>query len=130
MPVAAAAAPPTEGVWTYQRDARGSIALFGAATRDALFTLRCDRAARRMFVSVVGTAQGPLTLRAMTTVKTVPLTPTGGNPPYAAAELQPQDAILDALAFSRGSFEVGFDATRLTIPSWPEFARVVEDCRS
>ncbi|WP_447406455.1 hypothetical protein, partial [Clostridium perfringens] len=34
--------PVTPGTWTYRRDARGGLALFGPAGSDALVSLRCD----------------------------------------------------------------------------------------
>lgn len=119
----------TSGTWSYRQDERGSVALFGVSGRDALFTIRCDLRARRAFVSVVGTVSGTLTLRGMTAQKTFAVAPTGGTPPYSASEISVLDPILDALAYSRGHFDVLAGTTRLTIPTWPEFARVVEDCR-
>jgi len=129
-----AAAPVVEGavapgVWTYAIDARGSRALFGETGRDALMLIRCDRAARRIYLSVPGGAAGMLALRATSTVKSVPTRPTGSTPPYVAADLSPADPILDALAFSRGRFTVALDGRATTVPAWPEFTRVVEDCR-
>jgi hypothetical protein len=47
-----------------------------------------------------------------------------------AAQFTARDPFLDKIAFSRGRFIVAVSGTaRLAIPSWPEFARVVEDCR-
>jgi hypothetical protein len=46
------------------------------------------------------------------------------------ASLQSRDSLLDRMAFSRGRFIIVVPgAERLAIPAWPEFARVVEDCR-
>ncbi len=126
-PVAEGAVAP--GVWTYAADARGSRALFGETGRDALLLIRCDRAARRIYVSVPGSAAGTLVLRATNTVKSVAARPTGSTPPYVAADLSPADPILDALAFSRGRFTVALETRATTVPAWPEFTRVVEDCR-
>src|SRR5437868_968256 len=42
--------PLTPGTWTYRRDARGSLALFGMAGSDALVTLRCDLSGRQIFL--------------------------------------------------------------------------------
>ena len=54
-----------------------------------------------------------------------------GPPPALAATLPAGDAFLDRIAFSRGRFVVAVTGTaRLVIPSWPELARVIEDCRS
>ena len=118
------------GIWTLRQDARGSLALFGAAGQDALLTLRCDRAQRRVFLSMRGATGGAMTLRATTGAKTVTAVPTTGAPiAYVAAELAATDPILDALAFSRGRFSIELAGAQLGIPAWPEFTRVVEDCR-
>ncbi len=117
------------GIWTYAVDARGSRALFGEAGSDALMLVRCDRAARRIYLSLPGSTPGTLTLRATNMVKSVAARPTGSTPPYVAVDLAPADPILDALAFSRGRFTISLDNSATTVPAWPEFARVVEDCR-
>lgn len=127
IPVSEGAVAP--GDWTYTSDARGSRALFGQAGSDALLVIRCDRAAHRIYLSVPGSAEGTLTLRATSTVKLVAARPTGSTPPYVAADLSPADPILDALAFSRGRVTVALDDRATTVPAWPEFTRVVEDCR-
>ena len=119
------------GIWTVRQDTRGSLALFGMVGQDALLTLRCDKAQRRIFLSVRGTTGGAMTLRATTTARTVNAAPTTATPvAYVAAELATTDPILDALAFSRGRFSIELNGTQLGVPAWPEFTRVVEDCRS
>jgi hypothetical protein len=48
----------------------------------------------------------------------------------ATGILGAQDRLLDAIAFSRGRFSVEIAGTpRLILPSWPEPARAIEDCR-
>ena len=52
-------------------------------------------------------------------------------PPYVWTETPGSDPQLDMLAFSRGRILVSIAGMNdLVLPSWPEFARVVEDCRS
>ena len=123
--------PLTPGTWTYRRDARGSLALFGPAGTDARLTLRCDTAARRLYLSVNGTAATPLTIRTTSLTRALPVQPTGGTPAYVAAALAPRDPLLDAMAFSRGRFTVE-QARRAPIvaPAWAEIGRVTEDCRA
>ena len=122
--------PVTPGTWTYRQDARGSLALFGVAGTDALLTLRCDRAARALYLSRAGTASAPLAIRTSSLVRSVAVQPTGGTPPYVAATLAPSDPLLDALGFSRGRFMVEqAGAPALLVPAWPEVERVTEDCR-
>lgn len=121
---------PNGGSWTYGRDARGSRAMFGAAGRDAALVLRCDLAERRVFLSRAGTASLPLTIRTTSITRELPVRPTGGTPPYAAAALATNDPLLDAMAFSRGKFVVDQPGAQLLVlPAWAEIGRVVEDCR-
>jgi hypothetical protein len=121
---------PAPGLWSYMRDSRGSIARFGEAGRDALFTIRCDANGARIFVSRPGSLATRMTLRSTNGAKAYDALPTGGQPPYVAAELTARDPQLDAMAFSRGRILVSIDSTSdLIMPIWPEFTRVVEDCR-
>jgi hypothetical protein len=121
---------PAPGVWTYARDGRGSIARFGQAGTDALFTIRCDAKGARVFVSRSGKVAAKMTLRSTNGTKAYDALPTSDNVPYVAAELAARDPQLDALAFSRGRILIGLDgASDIIMPVWPEFTRVVEDCR-
>lgn len=123
--------PLSPGTWTYRQDARGSIALFGQAGQDAALTLRCDRAARQLYLSRAGTTTTPLTVRTTSTTRALTVQPTGGTPPYIALALAPQDPLLDAMAFSRGRFVLEQAGGRpLVVPAWAEIGRVTEDCRS
>lgn len=122
--------PVTPGTWAYRRDGRGSIALFGQAGGEALLTLRCDAGARRLYLSRVGSAAAPLTVRTSTLTRSLPMQPTGATPAYGATALAAEDPLLDAMAFSRGHFTAEqAGAATLVVPSWPEIGRVVEDCR-
>ncbi|MDB5713336.1 MAG: hypothetical protein JWO15_733 [Sphingomonadales bacterium] len=118
------------GSWTYTKDARGGLALFGVAGTDATLSIRCDVTTRRIYISRPGAMAARMTLRATTGARAYDAKPTAGAVPYVAAELAPTDPQLDALAFSRGRFLVGLQgATDIVVPSWPEVARVIEDCR-
>ncbi|RYY28322.1 MAG: hypothetical protein EOP62_03750 [Sphingomonadales bacterium] len=122
--------PLTPGNWVYRQDPRGSIALYGRSGADAELTLRCDKARGKLYLSRRSDAAGALTIRTSTTLKTLDALPAGGAPAYAAVELAPRDAIIDAIGFSRGRFVVqGGGATDLVVPAWPEILRVAEDCR-
>lgn len=123
--------PLTPGTWVWRTDARGAVALFGREGQEAALVVRCDRAAQRIYVSRPGTLAGPMTLRATTGAQSYAAQPTGGSPPYVAAKLGVRDPQLDALAFSRGRFLVGLQGQADVIaPAWPEFARVIEECRA
>ena len=123
--------PLTRGTWSYRRDERGSIALFGPAGGDALLTLRCDLSARRLYLSRAGTAVTPLTIRTSTMLRSLTVQPTGGVPAYVATTLATGDTLLEAIGFSRGRFVIEQSgAPTLVVPAWAEIERVTEDCRS
>ena len=122
--------PLTPGTWTYRRDARGSLALFGQPGNDADVTLRCDSAARLLYLSRRGEVAAAMTIRTTALTRALPTQATGGAPAYVAATLAPGDALLDAIGFSRGRFiieEAG--AQPLVVPAWAEVLRTIEDCR-
>ena len=122
--------PLASGTWSYRRDERGSLALFGPPGADALVTLRCDGAARRLYLSRAGAVAAPMTVRTSSTARTLAMQPTGGTPPYVATALNPSDPLLDAMGFSRGRFVVEqAGAPTLVVPAWAEIERVTEDCR-
>jgi hypothetical protein len=103
--------PLAPGDWSY--DSGSSEARYGD------FSLRCDVARRQVVLSRLGSS-GPLRLR--TTYGERLLAPGGALP---AA-----DPLLDEMAFSRGRFTVeARGLATLVLPTWPEPARVVEDCR-
>lgn len=111
----------TPGGWAL----RGVEAVFGASGGEALFTVRCDQAARRVTLTRQGSGNGPLVVRTSTTARTLPTTA-----PVLSAALSAYDPSLDAMVFSRGRFSVeAAGQPRLVIPAWPEPARVIEDCR-
>lgn len=122
--------PLTPGTWTYERDTRGTRAMFGTGGSDAHLVLRCDLPERRFFLSRAGQANGPLTVRTSSATRAVPVRPTGGTPAYAAAEPGARDPLLDAMAFSRGRFVIEQGgAPTLVVPTYAEIGRVIEDCR-
>lgn len=125
--------PATPGYWAYRQDERGGIALFGAANAGAQLMIRCDRAAQRIFLSRAGSApagSAPMTIRTSAQTSSHIVRNSGGQPPYVALELAPRDPLLDRMAFSRGRFVVEVAGLpMLVVPAWPEFSRVVEDCR-
>lgn len=130
-PVAAHAPPPppaaadwrdrprTPGDWAYARDGSGSRASY----RPGGATLACGPD-RRVRLAVEGRAPGPLTVRTSTASRTLAPGPDG------AVTLDPRDPLLDAMAFSRGRFALEQPGhPPLSLPSWAEVGRVVEDCR-
>ena len=72
-----------------------------------------------------------MTVRASSGLKSFAAHNSGGQPSYVASQLSPADTFLDKIAFSRGRFVIELAGhAELVIPIWPEFTRVVEDCRS
>lgn len=108
--------PLANGQWTYFATAGGSIAAFGAQVE-----LRCDRASRTVTISRPNAPAAALTIATDSITRT--LSPSG--------RLLAVDPLLDAIAFSRGRFIVaGGIGPAVAIPSWPEAARSIEDCRN
>jgi hypothetical protein len=59
-----------------------------------------------------------------------PVQTATGAAPYATVSLDAADPVLDRMAFSRGRFVVEASSQPyLALPPWPEFIRVIEDCR-
>lgn len=123
--------PIEPGTWVYRADARGSLALFGPVGADAIVTLRCDKARTRVFLSLAGSGSGgSMLVRTSSMMQALPTAQASITPPYVAAELSPRDAILDAIAYSRGRFAIEVSGLRpMAIPNWAEIGRVIEDCR-
>ncbi len=123
--------PLTPGNWVYRAEGQGSVALFGPATGEAAFAVRCDRSSRQIILSRHGSTSGNMmTIRTSYTARNFPLSVQAGPPPQATTPLFANDRFLDGMAFSRGRFTVEVPGTpMLVIPAWPEPARVVEDCR-
>ena len=107
--------PLTQGQWSYFPTEAGSMASF-----DSAFSLRCDRATRTVTITRLGAEPAVLTIATSSLTRTLPV---GGR-------LLANDPLLDAIAFSRGRFLVaGGSGPILAVPSWPEAARSIEDCR-
>jgi hypothetical protein len=96
-----------------------------AERNEAAFRLRCDTSQRRVSLVRAGAAAGTaLTLRTTYGVRELPVGEGGG------ASLAAADPILDEIAFSRGRIAVEAPGVpTLTLPTWPEPARVIEECR-
>ena len=108
--------PLTFGQWSYVPTATGSESRFGGS-----LSIRCDRVARVVTVQRIGAAPSALTISTSAVTQALP---TSGR-------VAANDRLLDAIAFSRGRFLVaGGAGPVLAVPSWPEAARSIEDCRN
>lgn len=126
-------APLTPGNWRYVADARASRALYGPANADARFVVACEPAMRQVKLWRPANLSAAAAMSVTTTEAARTLTTervAGGASAQIVATLPPHDPILDAMVFTRGRFMVQVPgAETLYLPSWPEIARVVEDCR-
>ncbi|MFC7537776.1 hypothetical protein ACFQPG_10425 [Sphingomonas sp. GCM10030256] len=113
-------APVTSGTWSYRSVPGGSEAVF-QDYRGPQLTLRCTLATRQVTVVRSG-AQPGSALGVLTTSAQRSLPP--GN------TVSGLDPLLDAVAFSRGRFAIqSAGAPLLIVPTWPDAARSIEDCR-
>lgn len=129
-PPPAASAPPAPAGWEDQplspgdwRFVAGPPAAAEYGEGPASFALRCDPALRRILLTRAGAAAA-LTIRTTFSSREFGLAPEGG------AALPASDPFLDAIVFSRGRFAVeAAGQPPLILPTWPEPARVIEECR-
>jgi len=107
--------PLTAGEWRYAATSTGSESRYGN-----VLVIRCNRTSRIVQIERGGSAGQPLVIATSALTRGIP----AGGTVYA------NDKLLDAIAFSRGRFLVaGGAGPVLAVPSWPEAARAVEDCR-
>ncbi|MEO1730776.1 MAG: hypothetical protein AAFR64_08565 [Pseudomonadota bacterium] len=124
-------APQTPGTWEYEDEPAESLGLFGIPNPMHPFVVRCDKQLKIVSLARASTAQGPLTMIIQTETTTRQLV-AGKVEGYdfIAANLDPNDPLLDAMAITKGRFVVGLEGEEtLYVPAWTEFSRVVEDCR-
>jgi len=112
--------PLSAGDWSYVVTPSEGEARFGAS-----FVIRCERATRLVLLQRLNPPGS--TAAAMTIVTDTVVRGFAGSP----VRLSARDSLLDAIAFSRGRFVVsGGGGAALILPSWPEAARSIEDCRN
>jgi len=112
--------PLTPGDWTY---ASGGTPQAAFGTPGAtLFALRCEGGGRIGMLRS-GAASGAMTIVTGFGTRTL----AGGA--QAAPALPASDPLFDQIAFSRGRVLVRTADGDLVLPSWPEPARLIEDCR-
>ena len=118
------------GSWGYQSTPGGSMARFVDTTGTARLVLQCTRATRRVSVSLTSAAPAAsLSLWTSIASRNLPAR-FEASAMRVTAELPAYDALLDAIAFSRGRIAVTMPGgVPLVVPAWPEAARTVEDCR-
>jgi hypothetical protein len=120
--------PATPGTWRWRMEGNRSVARFA----NDVLVLSCNREAGTVTLIRPGGAQGavPMTVLASSGNRTLTAQAIVGPPPVVALTLPARDAVLDAMAFSRGRFAVETAGLpTIYVPSWPEVSRVIEDCR-
>lgn len=94
--------------------------------------MACNRAAGTISLLRTGTSSVALPMTVATTSETRALSaePAPQGQPQLVTTLAARDALLDAMAFSRGRFSVEVNGLpTLYLPAWAEVGRVLEDCR-
>jgi hypothetical protein len=121
---------PMPGTWVYSAPSDGSEASFVDAASHPQVTIHCTRSTRRVAISKPAVAASPfLWVWTSSQVKNVPATYDAAST-RVTADFGPFDALLDAIASSRG--RIGFSTSGLAatiVPPWAEVGRVIEDCR-
>ena len=122
-------APLTPGDWRHSRDGAASVAHFASGGGAATVMLRCD--AGRISLMRAGVVPADMAaafnIRTSAAERQVPMRHTH---PMLTMTLPARDPLWDQIVYSRGRFVI--EATRqpaLIVPTRPEIARVVEDCR-
>ena len=123
--------PVSPGSWSYRAVAGGSEASFIDGTGTARMVIACGTVTRLVTLSRISAAPAS-SLSFWTSSLSRNLAsrfdqPTG----RVIAQVGASDALLDALAFSRGRFAVSMPGSpALVLPVGAEIDHVVEDCRS
>ena len=117
------------GVWTYRTQAGATDALFLDGSGQPRVTFRCTRATRRVSIGVSAPAAvGALTVWTSAGQRTLS---ARFDQLQVVADVPAMDAVLDAIAFSRGRFALSIAGSApVVVPAAPEVGRIVEDCRS
>jgi hypothetical protein len=115
-------APPAPGDWSYSGGGAAPQAAFSTPGA-TLFALRCD-AGGQIGIVRLGAESGPVTIVTSFGQRVLPAAGTDGR------ALPASDPLFDQIAFSRGRFLVRSAGGDLVLPSWPEPARLIEDCRT
>ncbi len=123
-------APLSAGEWVHRRDGNASVALFGTAGGNAAAMLRCEAGQL-----LIGRAAGPagasgLNLRTSFAERALTTRALNANVPMQVASLPATDPLFDQIIYSRGRFVIESQGqSPLIVPTRPEIARVIEDCR-
>lgn len=122
--------PITPGEWHWFREGSTSTARFDTAGQTrALLSCRSGR----ITLERSGNADPAIAAPSVVVRTTSAVRPGAGvaRAGWTSMTLAADDPVLDAIAFSRGRFAIEVQGMApLPLPSWPEVARVIDDCRS
>lgn len=120
-------APLTAGDWTWRSSGADNFAEYASPQGIMLAQFTCT-ADREMLLAMASqdASAGAITVRTETSTRQLRADAREG---WLETRLPSSDALLDAMAFSRGRFALEAGTTGLYLPSYPEITRVIEDCR-
>jgi hypothetical protein len=123
-------APVAPGSWIYQPFPGGSEARFIDSGGIARLVIRCTKASRRVsFSPTSAIPAASIFVWTSSASRNVPVR-FEANAMRVTADISAFDPLLDAIAFSRGRVAVVMaGGLPLVMPSGPEAARTIEDCR-
>ena len=122
--------PLTAGSWAYRGLADASEAIFTDSRVVQRMVVKCSRPARLITLSLASPVPASaITLHSTETQRRIAAR-YDVQTSQIIVQIAGNDAVLDALAFSRGRFAVSVPGgATLVVPAWPELARSIEDCR-
>ncbi|MEO6582411.1 MAG: hypothetical protein ABIN68_06355 [Sphingomicrobium sp.] len=124
-------APVAAGTWTYQALPGASEARFIDGGGTARLVIRCTKATRRVSFSPTSAVPAATFFVWTSTASRTVAARFEANAMRVTADFAAFDALLDAIAFSRGRISVMVaGGSALVLPAWPEAARTIEDCRN
>jgi hypothetical protein len=122
---------PISGSWVYRSLPAATEADFVDAAGTVRLMMRCNRAGRTVSLIRTGVPAAAPSLTVWTSSASRSIPSSFQSTKELSATLAATDALLDAIAFSRGRFATGAaGAPMVAVPVWAELTRVVEDCRS
>ena len=122
--------PMMPGTWSYLAVQGGSNARFTDSTGTIRISVGCNKMSRGVTIARTSTAPAAtLSIWTSTSSRNQPAL-FEQSAQRVIATFNAQDTMLDAIVFSRGRFAVSMPgAPAFVIPTGPEPARIVEDCR-
>ena len=122
--------PVSPGAWNYSTVTGGSEATFVDTSNTVRVVMACGKLTRLVTISRISAAPAA-TLSFWTSSATRDLSARFDvNAKRVIAQVGASDALLDAIAFSRGRFAISMPGSpALVVPAGTEVAHVVEDCR-